>query len=90
MALEDEQSRPRGVETLDAGHDVDHGFGIEARNRRAPDVFNSPAHEKEADRTEKNLAFSLEADRPMRIVRNKMHWRVVGHASTDLRGPPRR
>ena len=78
-ALEDGQSRTSAVETLDARHDVDHGFGVEARYRCAPDVFNRAGHEPCADRIDKKLPFGLKSARPIPIVRNDVYGRLVGH-----------
>ena len=53
VTLEDGQGGTRTVETLDASHDVDHGFGGEARYRCAPDVFNRAGYQPGADRFDK-------------------------------------
>ena len=61
VALEDSQRRTGAVESLDAGHDVDHRFSIETRYGRAPDVLNRASHQPWADRLDKKRAFSLTA-----------------------------
>jgi len=79
VALEDGQSRTRAVETLDASHDVDHGFGIKAQYRCAPDVCNRVGDQPWANRIDKKLAFSLKSTRPIPIVGNDEYRRVVRH-----------
>src|SRR3954468_19790589 len=79
VTVEDRQGGTRAVETLDASHDVDHGLGVEARYRGAPDVFNRAGNQPGANRINQKLAFSLEPARPILVVRNDMYWRVVGH-----------
>src|SRR5262245_29380192 len=78
--LEDGLRRTRALETLDARHDVDHGFGVQAWYRRAPDVFNRAGDQPGADRIEKKLAFSVECAWPSLIVLNDSYRGIAGHA----------
>jgi hypothetical protein len=73
-------SAVRELSRLDAGHDVEHGFSIEARRRRAADVFNRAGRQPWADRLDKKRAFSPKPARPIGIVRNDVYWRVVGRS----------
>src|SRR5688572_16385777 len=81
VAIEDGESLARAVEAFDASHDVNHGFGGDTWYCRASNVFNRASHQPRADCVEKNRAFSLKHARPIFIVRNDVHWCVVGHSS---------
>jgi hypothetical protein len=64
MQLQKRQRRTGRIQTLDAGHDIDHRLCRETRKRRTADMFDG-AGQSRPDRIGEKLPLDLEQPRPI-------------------------